>query len=58
MGYRGASFIDRILKGIAPQALPVETPRKFDLVINRKIAQEIGLKIPAKVLNVTDRVFD
>lgn len=58
MGYRGASFIDRILKGVAPQALPVETPRKFDLVINRKIAQEIGLKIPAKVLNVTDRVFD
>jgi putative ABC transport system substrate-binding protein len=45
LGYRGAWFVDRIFKGAKPQDLPVETPRKFDLVINSKVASEIGLKI-------------
>ena len=58
IGYRGAGFLDRIFKGAAPQNLPVETPAKFDLVINRRIAAEIGLKIPPKMLLLADRVFD
>src|SRR5215813_9633969 len=45
LGYRGAWFVDRMFKGAKPQDLPVETPRKFELVINNKIAGEIGLKI-------------
>jgi putative ABC transport system substrate-binding protein len=58
IGYRGAWYVDRILKGARPHTLAVETPRKFDLVINRKTAQEIGLKVPPELLMLADRVFD
>lgn len=57
LGYRGAWFVDRILKGAKPQDLPVETPRKFELVINNKVAGEIGLKIAPEMLMLADRVF-
>ncbi|HZD39738.1 MAG TPA: ABC transporter substrate-binding protein [Terriglobales bacterium] len=57
LGYRGAWFVDRILKGAQPQNLPVETPRKFELVINGKVAEQIGLKIPSNVLRLADRIF-
>jgi len=58
IGYRGAWYVDRILKGTAPQVIAVETPRKFDLVINRTAAQEIGLKLPPEMLMLADRVLD
>jgi putative tryptophan/tyrosine transport system substrate-binding protein len=57
LGYRGAWFVDRIFKGAKPQDLPVETPRKFELVINSKVASEIGLKIAPEMLMLADRVF-
>jgi putative ABC transport system substrate-binding protein len=57
LGYRGAWFVDRIFKGTKPQDLPVEVPRKFELVVNNRIAGEIGVKIPAGMLMLTDRVF-
>jgi putative tryptophan/tyrosine transport system substrate-binding protein len=57
LGYRGAWFVDRILKGTKPQDLPVETPRKFELVVNNRIAGEIGVKIPPGMLMLADRVF-
>ena len=57
LGYRGAWFVDRIFKGANPQDLPVETPRKFELVINNKIAGEIGLSISPAILMLADRVF-
>ena len=57
LGYRGAWFVDRIFKGAKPQDLPVETPRKFELVINTKVASEIGLKISPEMLMLADRVF-
>jgi putative tryptophan/tyrosine transport system substrate-binding protein len=57
LGYRGAWFVDRIFKGTKPQDLPVETPRKFELVVNNRVAGEIGLKIPPGMLMLTDRVF-
>jgi putative ABC transport system substrate-binding protein len=57
LGYRGAWFVDRIFKGTKPQDLPVETPRKFELVVNNRIAGEIGVKIPPGMLMLADRVF-
>jgi putative ABC transport system substrate-binding protein len=57
LGYRGAWFVERILKGGKPQDIPVETPRKFDLVINNKAARQLGLRIPSEMLMLADRVF-
>jgi putative ABC transport system substrate-binding protein len=57
LGYRGAWFVDRIFKGAKPRDLPVETPRKFELVINNRVAGEIGLKISPAMLMLADRVF-
>ena len=57
LGYRGAWFVDRIFKGAKPEDLPVEAPRKFELVINHKVAGEIGLKISPGMLMLADRVF-
>jgi ABC-type uncharacterized transport system substrate-binding protein len=57
LGYRGAWFVDRIFKGAKPHDLPVETPRRFELVINHKAAEEIGLKIAPEMLMLADRVF-
>ena len=57
LGYRGAWFVDRIFKGAKPWDLPVETPRRFELVINTKVASDIGLKISPEMLMLADRVF-
>ena len=57
LGYRGAWFVDRLFRGAKPQELPVEMPRKFELVINIRAAGEVGLKIPPEILMLSDRVF-
>ncbi len=57
MGRQGARLVDKILKGAKPKDLPVEKASKFDLVINLRTANAIGLSIPPEVLKKADRVI-
>ena len=54
---RAAGYVDRILRGEKPAAMPVQAPTKFELVINLRTAQVIDLTIPAGVVAAADHII-
>jgi putative ABC transport system substrate-binding protein len=55
---RAAYFVDRILKGASPAALPVEQPTKYMLVINARTARRLGWSNPEALMIRADRILE
>ena len=56
MGRQAAAMVHKILKGTPPKNLPVERAEKYDLLINLRMANAIGLTIPPAALKKADKV--
>ncbi|MBV9491142.1 MAG: hypothetical protein JO069_15675 [Verrucomicrobia bacterium] len=52
-----ATYVDKVLKGIKPGELPVETVTRYELIVNLKTARAIGISIPAPVRTRADQLL-
>jgi putative ABC transport system substrate-binding protein len=58
LGRQAARLVERIMKGATPADIPVERTTRFELVLNRKTATTLGLRIPPEIVLRVDRFIE
>ena len=58
MERRGAHYVDRILRGAKPAELPIEQPTRYQIIINLKTANALGLDVPSSFLAIADEIIE
>jgi len=53
-----ADYVDKLLKGAGPSELPVEQPTTFELVVNLRVAKELGITVPSSIVQRADRIIE